>query len=98
MCKRKAAAVNMTKEWVVILVKLRIPLRRHTGVPHDDVHTVRNVEFHLPSGKGALVDAQPVVRIVGNTGRIRTTDLAFARQRVQDFVLGVSAQALLKVD
>ena len=98
MRERKAVSVNVTKERMVILVKLRVALCSHTSVPHDNVHVMRNVNFHLPSGKRTLINPQPVVKIVGNTGRVRTTDLAFARQRVQDFVLGVSAQALLKVD
>ena len=98
MRERKVAAVNMTKERVVILVKLRIALCGHAGVPHDDMDAVRNVDFHLSSGNRTLVDTQAVVEIVRDTGRIRAAHLTFASQRIQNFVLRVGAQALLKVD
>ena len=83
---------------MIVLVKLRVALCGHTGMTHDHVYTVRNVNLHFPSGKGALINAQTAVEAVGNTCRVRTAHLAFTRQRVQNFVLRVGAQALLKVD
>ena len=98
MRKRKAVSVNVTKERVIILVKLRITLCGHAGMTHDHVHVVRNVNLHFPSGKGTLVNPQAVVEVVGDTGRIRTAHLAFSRKSIQNFVLRMGAQALLKVD
>ena len=94
----KAVSVNVTKKRVVILVKLRVTLSRHAGVPHDDMDAVRDVDFHLPSGNRTLVDTQAVVEIVRNTGRIRAAHLTFASQRIQYFVLCVSAQALFEIN
>ena len=98
MRESKTAAVNLTKKRMVILVKLRVALSRHASVTHYDVYAVRNVDFHLPSGNRTLVDTQAVVEIVRDTGRIRAAHLTFASQRIQNFVLRVGAQALLKVD
>ena len=58
MSESKAVSVNVTKERVVVLVKLRIALCGHTGMAHDRVHTVRNVNLHFSSGQGALVNSQ----------------------------------------
>ena len=79
MHESKAVAVNVTKERVIILVKLRIALCCHVGMPHDHVYTVRNVDFHFSSGKGALVNPQTVIKVVRDTGRIRAAHLALAR-------------------
>ena len=98
MRESKAASINMTKERVVVLVKMRVALCSHTRVSHNHVYAVRNVDFHLPSGNWALVNSQAVIEIVGDAGCVRAAHLTFARQRVQDFVLGVGAQALFKVD
>ena len=65
---------------------------------HDDVHAVRNMDFHLSSGKGTLINPQTVVKVVGNACRVRTAHLAFSCQSIQNFVLRMGAQALLKVD
>jgi hypothetical protein len=54
--------------------------------------------FHLPSGQGALVDPKAVVKVIGDAGRIRAANLTLSCERVQDFVLRVGAEALLKVD
>ena len=78
MRERKTAAVNVTKERVVVLVKLRITLRGHTGMTHDHVHTVRNVDLHFPSGNRALVNPQTAIKVVRDTGRIRTAHLTLA--------------------
>ena len=94
----KSTAVNMTKERMIILVKLCIILCGHTGVSHDNVHAVRNMDFYLPSGNRTLVDAQAVIKVVGNAGCISAAHLTLTSQRIQDFVLCVSAQALRKVD
>ena len=98
MCEGKAAAVNMTKEWMVILVKLRVTLCRHASVPHNYVHAMRNADFHLPSRQRTFVDAQTVVKVIRNAGCVRTAHLAFSCQSIQNFVLRVSAQTLLKID
>ena len=83
---------------MIILVKLRIALCGHAGVPHDDMDAVRDVDFHLPSGNRTLVDTQAVVEIVRDTGRIRAAHLTFASQRIQNFVFRMGTQALLKID
>ena len=88
----------MTKERVVILVKLRVALSRHASVTHYDVYAVRNVNLHFPSGKGTLINPQTVVEIVGDARRVRAAHLTLSGERVQDFVLRVGAQALLKID
>ena len=98
MRERKAVSVNAPQKRMVILVKLRVALCRHTGMSHDGIHAVRNVDFHFSSGKGTLVDAQAVVEVVRNTSRVRAAHLAFSRKSIQNFVLCVSAQALLKID
>ena len=72
MRKRKAVSINVTKERVIVLVKLCITLSRHTGMTHDDVHSVGNMNLHFSSGKGTLIDAQTVIDIVGDAGCIRT--------------------------
>ncbi|WP_418371112.1 hypothetical protein, partial [Agathobaculum sp.] len=94
----KATAVNLTKERMVILVKLRITLSRHASVTHHDIYAVRNMDLHFPSGKGTLVDPKAVVKVIGDAGRIRAANLTLSCERVQDFVLRVGAEALLKVD
>ena len=43
---------------MIVLVKLRIALCGHASMPHHDIYTVRNMDFHLPSGQGTFVDAQ----------------------------------------
>ena len=75
----KAVSVNVTKKRVVILVELRITLCSHTGMTHDDVHAVRNVNLHLSSGKGTLVDAQTVVKVIGDARRVRAAHLTLTR-------------------
>ena len=89
MRERKATAVNLTKERMVILVKLRITLSRHTSVTHHNIYAVRNVNLHLPSGKWTFVDSK---------AGVCAAHLTFSGERVQDFVLRVGAEALLKVD
>ena len=83
---------------MIVLVKLRVALCRHTGMSHHDIYTVRNMNFHFPSGKGTLINPQTVVEIVGDARRVRAAHLTLSGERVQDFVLRVGAQALLKVD
>ena len=94
----KSTAVNMTKERVVILVKLCITLCGHTGVSHDNVHAVRNMDFHFPSRNRTLVDAQTIVEVIGNTGRIRAAHLTLTSQRIQNFVFRVSVEHTFEVD
>ncbi|MCQ5048650.1 hypothetical protein, partial [Agathobaculum butyriciproducens] len=65
MSESKAAAVNFAEKRMIILVELRIALSRHASVTHHDIYTVRNMDFHLPSGKGALINAQTAVEAVG---------------------------------
>ena len=91
VCESKAVSVNVTKERMVILVKLRVALSRHASVTHHDVYAVRNVNLHFPSRQRTFEDPQTVIEVVGDTGCIRTAHLAFTSQRVQDFVLRVSA-------
>ena len=79
MRESKAVAVNVTKERVIILVKLRIALCCHVGMPHDHVYTVRNVDFHFSSRNRALINPQSIVEVVGDTGRIRATNLTLTR-------------------
>ena len=98
MREREAASINMTKEWVVILVKLRVALSRHASVTHHDIYTVRNMDFHLPSGEGTLINPQTVIEVVGDTCRVCAARLAFSGERVQDFVLCVGAQALFEIN
>ena len=98
MREGKAVSVNVTKERMVILVKLCIALCGHTSVPHDHVHTFRNVNLHFPSGKGALINAQAVVKVIGDAGRIRAANLTLSCESVQDFVLRMGAEALLKIN
>ena len=83
---------------MIILVKLRIPLCSHASVTHHDVYAVRNVDFHLPSGKGTLVDAQAVIKVVGDAGRVRTANLTLSCESVQDFVLRMGAEALFEIN
>ena len=66
MRERKVAAVNMTKKRMIILVKLRVALFSHTGVPHDNMDAVRNMNLHLPSGNRTLVDTQAVIKVIGD--------------------------------
>ena len=56
------------------------------------------MNLHFPSGKGTLINPQTVVEIVGDARRVRAAHLTLSGERVQDFVLRVGAQALLKVD
>ena len=98
MSEGKAVSVNVTKERMVILIKLCIALCGHTSMTHDDVHTVRNVNLHFPSGKGALINAQTVIKVVGNAGRVCAAHLAFSCQSIQNFVLRMGAEALLKIN
>ena len=79
MCEGEAVSVNMTKERMIVLVKLRIALCSHTGVAHDDVHSVGNMNLHLPSGKRTLVNPQTVIEVVRNAGCVRAAHLAFTR-------------------
>ena len=83
---------------MVILVKLCIALCGHTSVPHDNVHAVRNVDLHFPSGKWTFVDPQAVVEAICNASRIRAAHLALSGERVQDFVLRMGTEALLKIN
>ena len=65
---------------------------------HHDVYAVRNVNLHFPSGKGTLVDVQTVIEVIGDTGRIRAANLTLSCESVQDFVLRMGAEALLKIN
>lgn len=98
MHESKAVAVNVTKERVIILVKLRIALCCHAGMPHDHVYTVRNVNLHLSSGNRALVNPQTVVEVVRNTSRVCAAHLTLSCESVQNFVLRMRTKTLLKVD
>ena len=98
MSESKAVSVNVTKKRVVILVELCIALCGHASVSHHDIYAVRNMNLHFSSGKRALIDAQAVVEIVRDTGRIRAAHLTFASQRIQNFVFRMGTQALLKID
>ena len=98
MRESKAAAVNFAEKRMIILVELRVALCGHTGMTHDRVHTVWNVNLHFSSGKGALINAQTAVEAVGNTCRVRTANLTLSCESVQDFVFRMGTQALLKVD
>ena len=79
MCEGEAVSVNFAEKRVVILVKLRVTLSRHTGMTHDDVHSVGNMNLHLSSGKRALVNPHTTIEVVGDTGRIRATNLTLTR-------------------
>ena len=83
---------------MIVLVKLRVALCRHTGMSHHDIYTVQNMNLHLPSGNRTLVNPQTVVEIVGDARRVRAAHLTLSGERVQDFVLRVGAQALFKID
>ena len=98
MRESKTAAVNVTKERVVILVKLRIALCCHAGMAHNGIHALRNMNHHLPSGNRTFVDTQAVVEVIGDAGCIRAAHLTLSGEGIQNFVLCVSAQALRKVD
>ena len=56
------------------------------------------MDFHLPSGQGTFVDAQTVVKVVRNAGRIRSAYLTLSCESVQNFVLRMRTKTLLKVD
>ena len=79
MRKRETASVNVTKERMVILVKLRIALSRHARVTHDYVDIVRQMDFHFPSGKRTFVNPHTAVEVVGDAGCIRAAHLALTR-------------------
>ena len=79
MRERKAAAVNFTEKRMIVLIKLRVALSRHASVTHHDIYTVRNMDFHLTSGKGTLINPQTVVKVVGNAGRVRAANLTLTR-------------------
>ena len=98
VCEGKAAAVNVTKERVVVLIELSITLGRHSRVTHDYVDVMWQVNFHLSSGQRALINTHAAIEVVRNTSRVCAAHLAFSGERVQDFVLRVSAQTLLKID
>ena len=98
MRESKAAAVNFAEKRMIILVELRVALCGHTGMTHDRVHTVWNVNLHFSSGKGALINAQTAVEAVGNTCRVRTAHLAFSCQSIQNFVLRMGAEALFEIN
>ena len=78
--------------------EVRIALCGHASMPHHDIYTVRNMDFHLPSGQGTFVDAQTVVKVVRNAGRIRSAYLTLSCESVQNFVLRMRTKTLLKVD
>ena len=79
MGEGKSIAIDMTRERMIILVKLRITLCGHTRMSHDHVYTVRNMNLHLSSRQRTFVDPQTVIEVVGNAGRIRAAHLAFTR-------------------
>ena len=82
MRESKAVSVNFTKKRMIVLVKLRVALCGHTGMTHDHVYTVRNMNLHLSSRQRTFVDPQTVIEVVGNAGRIRAAHLTFASQRI----------------
>ena len=98
MRKGKSIAIDMTKERMIILVKLRVTLCGHTGMTHDSIHAVWNMNFHLPSGNRAFVDSQTVGEIVGNAGCIRAAHLTLTSQRIQDFVFRMGVEHTFEVD
>ena len=79
MREREAVSVNMTKKRMIILVELRITLCRHASVTHHDIYTVRNMNFHLASGKGTLVNPQTVVEVIGDACRVGAAHLTLTR-------------------
>ena len=98
MREREAVSINMPKERVIVLVKLRVALCSHASVAHDGIHAVRNVNLHLPSGNRALVNSQAVIKVVCNTCCVRSAHLTFSGEHVQDFVFCVSAETLFEVN
>lgn len=79
VCEGKAAAVNMTKERMIVLIELSIALGRHSRVTHDYVDVMRKVDLHFPSGQRALINPHTTVEIIRNAGCIRATNLTLTR-------------------
>ena len=79
MCESKAVSVNFAEKRMIILVELRIALRGHASVPHHDIYAVRNMDFHLPSGKGTFVDPKAVVKVIGDACRVCAAHLSVFR-------------------
>ena len=81
-----------------VLVKLRVALGGHTGMTHDYVDIVRQMDFHLSSGKRTFVNPHTTVEVIRDAGRVGAAHLALTRQGIQNFVLRVGAQALFEVN
>ena len=84
MRESKAISVNVTKERVIILVKLCIALCCHAGMTHDNIHVVGQVDLHFPSGQGTLVDAQTVVEVVRCRASVSATFSFRMRSMMQE--------------
>ena len=98
MGEGKSTAVNMTKERMIILVKLRSPLCCHTGMPHNRIHAVRNMNLHLPSGNRTLVNSQAVVEVIRNAGCVRATHLTLSCKSIQNFIFRMGVEHTFEVD
>ena len=79
VCEGKTAAVNMTKERMIVLIELSIALGRHSRVTHDYVDVMWQVNFHLSSGQRALINTHAAIEVVRNTSRVCAAHLAFTR-------------------
>ena len=98
MSESKAVSVNVTKERVVVLVKLRIALCGHTGMAHNDPAVCWNTEPHPVRRYGTFVDAQMPVRAVRDASSVCAALFTFRRQYGEDAALLLGTELVSAVD
>ena len=92
MSEGEVGTACLAAERVIILIKSLASLRGHTGMSHDEVGVLMDLEPEQMGRQGTLVDLEGAAGVVGDSGRICTPLLAGHGQNGQDLGLFLTAQ------
>ncbi len=76
MGKRKMSSVYRTGEWVVVAVIKLVSLRCHSGVSHDDVGIIVQMQMYFVSSVRTFVNCELAIVIKGVSGSVCASFLA----------------------
>jgi len=96
--QRKRLTVDDTAEWMVVPVEGFTSLCGHAGMTHHDSGIIRDAELELVGRNGPLVDLEPAMGIVGNTGGVGPSGLACSGKNTQNTILLLSGKRVVQVD
>ena len=97
MGQGEGGITNLPGEGVIVCVEPLAALGGHTGVAHDEIGVLVDLEPQQMGRQGTLVDFQIAAGVVSDTGCIRTPFLAGYGQNGQDLGLFLTAQLVTVV-